>query len=159
MNFGFGRLLHRFEVVPVDRRRNADQRADPIVCRSGRQRNIRPEGKAGGPQLVARVLRGHEVDCRPEVVELAAPLVPLAGAAANAAKVEAEYRTSDSRQRLRRPGTRPSCASCRPSSAADARRRPPPVGRQRASRSALPARRPVRRFPEWRQPMLLRGTT
>ena len=76
MNFGLAERFHRLEVIAVDRRRDADQRADPIVLRSGRQRNIRAERKARRPQLCAGVLRGHEIDAGPEIVTFAAPLVP-----------------------------------------------------------------------------------
>ena len=100
MNFGFCDVHRRREIVPVDRRRDADQRANPIVLRAFHQRDIRAEGKPRRPQVDARVLRRHEIDRGSKVIDFAAPFVPRARASTNAAEVEAQHRTPDSRQRL-----------------------------------------------------------
>src|SRR3954466_744377 len=51
-----GAALRVGEVVALarHRRRDADQRGDPIVGRAGLERDPRSEGKAGGPQRQAR---------------------------------------------------------------------------------------------------------
>src|SRR5262245_8708376 len=75
------RELYRRELVSIDWRRDADQGADAIVVRASRHRDVRAEGKARGPQLQIRILRGHEIDGGPVVGQLALSLVPGAAAA------------------------------------------------------------------------------
>ena len=75
----------------------------------------------------------HEVERGAEVVHLARPVVERARARAGAAEVEAQHGAADPARAPSPPGTRPSCASCRRTAGADARRRP-----RRAAPSARP---------------------
>ena len=96
----FHGYLHRRELVAVDRRRDGDEGADARVGGAGRRGDIRAEGEAGGPHLQRRILSGQVIHRGAEVVHLASPLVPGAGAAAYAAEVEAEDNAADARQPL-----------------------------------------------------------
>ena len=73
-----------------------------LVVGPRRHRDVRAEGETGGPELQLRILRGHEIDGGAVVVDLAAPFVPRAGAAADAAEVEAQHGAADAGQRLGR---------------------------------------------------------
>ena len=77
-----------------------------------------------------------------KVLHLARAGVERAGAAADAAEIEAQRRDADARQSPSPPDTAPWCASSRRAADADGRTPPPRAARRRARRAALRAGRP-----------------